>query len=172
MQRAVVVWVAVRFDTRACQQLGDGAAICKGFAQLLGLFAGGCEELVDVDGFGRAEARLVRLVVRGDFFLAEGGLCRCFCLGELLQNESFPLALAPLGEFGLFTPSAPQGCRGHQIGWQERGAGQRDDLGAVLQRAPEADRAQVVEVFAQGNRSAVKAVERKRGERVGEIRLG
>ena len=29
-----------------------------------------------------------------------------------------------------------------------------------------------MKVFAQGNRSAVKAVEGKRGERIGEIRLG
>ena len=81
MQCSVVVRVAVGFDARPGQQLGDGAAVCEGFAQLLGLLAGGGEELVDVDGFGRAEARLVRLVVRGDFFLAGGGLGRCFCLG-------------------------------------------------------------------------------------------
>ena len=57
-------------------------------------------------------------------------------------------------------------------GWQERGAGQRDGLCAVLQRGPEADRTQIVEVFAQGDRPAVKAIEWKRGERVRGIRLG
>ena len=41
-----------------------------------------------------------------------------------------------------------------------------------MQRASEADRAQIVEVFAQGNRPAVKGIERPRGQRVGGIRRG